>query len=178
MTKLKEGSYYHLYNRGNNKLPLFFEDKNYYYFLAQLKKYLHGPSFIYSYCLMPNHFHVFLKIEDVASFEKQIRSFFISYTKSVNESYNRTGSLFEGRYKSSEIVSDSYFTRIITYIHQNPLKAGLTKAIELYKFSSYPAFLSSRPTLLCRDEVLEWFGGVEAFIEAHKLESKLDLRSF
>lgn len=171
MAKITSGHYYHIYNRGNNKALIFFEERNYHYFLTLLKRHLHNSSLIYCYCLMPNHFHLFLKVEDAKLFERGIKNLLISYTKSFNKFYNRSGGLFEGRYRASKIESDNYFTRIITYIHQNPLRARLAIALESYRFSSYRAFLSQQPTALCRDEVLEWFGGVHGFVEAHKIES-------
>jgi hypothetical protein len=118
---------------------------------------------------MPNHFHFFLKVNDEVLFEKGIKSFFISYAKVINKKYNRVGSLFQGRYKVSEITSDSYYTTIITYIHQNPVVAKLVKNMDDYKYSSYAAYLSQRATMLNKQEVLEWFGGLDSFINHHKM---------
>ncbi|MEN0056518.1 MAG: transposase [Mucilaginibacter sp.] len=160
---------YHLYNRGNNKEPIFFEPENYTYFLNQFKKYVLPFSDVYSYCLMPNHFHFFIKINDKALFEKGIKNFFISYSKAINKKYNRVGSLFQGRYKVSEITSNSYYTRIITYIHQNPVVGKLAINMEDYKYSSYTAYISEKETLINRQEVLDWFEGLDSFIENHKI---------
>ncbi|HEY2583987.1 MAG TPA: transposase [Mucilaginibacter sp.] len=148
---------------------MFFEDDNYQYFLSQFKKYVAPFCEVYSYCLMPNHFHFFLKVNDEVLFEKGIKSFFISYAKVINKKYNRVGSLFQGRYKVSEITSDSYYTTIITYIHQNPVVAKLVKNMDDYKYSSYAAYLSQRATMLNKQEVLEWFGGLDSFINHHKM---------
>ena len=104
------------------------------------------------------------QINDVVAFEKGIKNFFISYAKSVNKKYNRVGSLFQGRYKIAEITSDSYYTRIITYIHQNPIVAGMVKSLEEYKYSSYQAYLSETPSMLNRREVRDWFGSSDEFI--------------
>jgi putative transposase len=101
-------------------------------------------------------------------FEKGIKNFFISYAKAINKKYSRVGSLFQGRYKISEIDTESYFTTVITYIHQNPLAAGLVKNITDYKYSSYNAYLSEKETMIKKKGILEWFGGVSGFIEDHK----------
>ena len=167
--KVYSDTYYHIYNRGNNKDLIFFEDKNYRYFLTQFKKYVAPFCDVFAYCLMPNHFHFFLKVNDEQLFEKGIKNFFISYSKAINIKYNRVGSLFQGRYKASEITSESYFTRIITYIHQNPLVAGLVKKMEEYKYSSYTAYLSEKETMIKREDVIDWFGGLPGFIEDHKI---------
>jgi len=118
---------------------------------------------------MPNHFHFFIKINDKKLFEKGIKNFFISYSKAINKKYARVGSLFQGRYKASEITTDSYYTTIITYIHQNPVVAGLVKDMNDYKYSSYLAYVSNKDTMLDKNEVLKWFGGLDAFIQHHEM---------
>jgi len=138
--KINSGGYYHLYNRGNNKAPIFFANENYNFFLNQFTKYVSPFCETYAYCLMPNHFHFFISVNEKVSFEKGLKNFFISYSKAINKKYNRVGSLFQGRYKALEITSDSYYTAIIAYIHQNPVVAGLAKNVGDYKYSSYNAY--------------------------------------
>jgi putative transposase len=167
--KINSDTYYHIYNRGNNKDFIFFENENYLYFLNQFKKHVSPFCEAYSYCLMPNHFHFFIRINESALFEKGIKNFFISYSKAINKKYNRVGSLFQGRYKASEITTDCYYTTVITYIHQNPVVAGLVKNMEDYKYSSYATYLSGRETSLNKKEVLEWFGGLDSFVNSHKI---------
>ena len=167
--KINSDTYYHIYNRGNNKQPVFFENDNYIFFLNQFKKHVSPFCEVYAYCLMPNHFHFFLRIDDKEMFEKGVKNFFISYSKAINKKHNRVGSLFQGRYKASEITTDSYYTTIIAYIHQNPVVAGLVKNMDDYKYSSYPAYLSNKDTILNKQEVLEWFDGSDAFIQHHKI---------
>ena len=118
---------------------------------------------------MPNHFHLFIRIDETTHFEKGIKNFFISYSKAINKRYNRVGSLFQGRYKVSEITSNDYYTTIITYIHQNPVAAKLVRNMEDYKYSSYIAYLSEKETTLNKQEVLNWFGGLDDFINHHKI---------
>ncbi len=168
--KTEEGKYYHIYNRGNNKENIFFDIENYSFFLDKFKAYVLPYADIFAYCLMPNHFHFFCRVIDSIRFEKGIKNFFISYSKAINKKYSRVGSLFQGRYKTSEVNSDSYFTRIITYIHQNPLASKLTDKLENYKFSSYSAYLfPQQNSSLKREEVLDWFGGLEEFIKSHRI---------
>jgi putative transposase len=173
--KTYSDKYYHIYNRGNNKDLIFFEDDNYLYFLNQFKKHVSPFCNTYAYCLMPNHFHFFIKVIDEDSFEKGIKNFFISYSKSINKKYNRVGGLFQGRFKASEITSDSYYTTIISYIHQNPVIAGLVEKMEDYKYSSYLAYISDKKTLINKSEILEWYGVIEYFINSHQslLDEKL-----
>jgi len=166
--KIVENSYYHIYNRGNNKNPIFFEEANYSYFLSKLEKHIGISCTIYAYCLMPNHFHLFLRVNHKPNFELGIKNFFISYTKSINKAYNRVGGLFQGRYKASEVNSDSYYSRIITYIHQNPLTAGIVEKLEDYPYSSYVNYLDTELIFIDKASVLDWFGGLDNFINNHQ----------
>ncbi|MEJ7691476.1 transposase [Daejeonella sp.] len=165
----EEGYNYHLYNRGNNKQKIFFEEANYVFFLKRFADYLLPHVDVFAYCLMPNHFHFFIRVNNPYEFEKGIKNFFISYSKAINKKYNRVGHLFQGRYKLQEVTDDSHFTRIITYIHQNPYVANLVKRMEDYKYSSYRSYLLTKPSMLERQEVLDWFGGLEGFFEDHKV---------
>ncbi len=174
MPNKQEGNYYHLFNRGNNKTKIFFDSNDYFYFLKQFNRYLGAYIDVFSYCLMPNHFHFFIRINDCHGFNIGIKNFFISYTKTINKKYGRVGSLFQGTYKLKEVNSNDYYTRIITYIHQNPMIAGLTKSLEDYRFSSYNGYLSNKKTNLKKEDVLEWFGGIEGFIETHKIIDATD----
>ena len=61
---MEQGSFYHIYNRGNNKQDIFFEEKNYDLFLKNFDKYLSSFVDVYAYCLMPNHFHFLIKIKE------------------------------------------------------------------------------------------------------------------
>ena len=61
---MQPGCFYHIYNRGNNRQNIFFEERNYLYFLRLFEKYLFNLVDVYAYCLMPNHFHFLIKIKD------------------------------------------------------------------------------------------------------------------
>ncbi len=172
--KINPDTCYHLYNRGNNKDLIFFDEGNYIYFLNQFKKHVLPFCDVYAYCLMPNHFHFFIRVNNKDSFEKGLKNFFISYSKAVNKKHNRVGSLFQGRYKVSEVGSNDYFTKIIVYIHQNPLVANLVKSLGDYRYSSYNAYLSNKETVLSKQEVLDWFGGLDSFLNNHRVIVKDD----
>ncbi|MDQ7948253.1 MAG: transposase [Pedobacter sp.] len=172
--KIREEGYYHIFNRGHNKSCIFFETENYLRFLSKFEQYVLPHCEVFAYCLMPNHFHLFLKVIHKSEFDRGIKNFFISYSKSINKAYERVGSLFQGRYKAKEVTDSNYFTRIITYIHQNPKNALLVKNHEDYFFSSYHHYLNATDTtMLTKDPVLAWFGGIEGFIFDHVI----DLRS-
>ena len=129
-----------------------------------------------SYCLMPNHFHLLVKInefefkEDVllTGVEKAFKNFFISYSKSINQAYNRTGALLQYKFKRKEVNDEDYLSWLIYYIHANPVKSGFTKSLEDWQYSSYNEILCNKSKLVQSQEVLDWFGGEEGFIDFHQ----------
>ncbi|MGK7390587.1 MAG: transposase [Candidatus Cyclobacteriaceae bacterium M2_1C_046] len=173
--------FYHIYNRGNNSEIIYANRRNYNYFLSKWIKYVDPYAKTFAYCLMPNHFHFLLKINSQNSFdcngapnsdinkllEGQFKRLFSSYALSYNKEHKRHGSLFEKRFNRVVIDSDVYLSKIIHYIHNNPIHHGLTKNYTSWKFSSYSAILSNNSTRVAREEVLNWFGGREAYIHFH-----------
>ena len=143
--------FYHIYYRGNYSEAIFKEERNYFYFLDLFKKYIIPIVDVYAYCLLPTHFHFFLRIKGMDEIgiyyqnDKQIwmqfRSFLGTYTKAINKMYQRTGHLFESRYSRKLVHKDDYFFQLIFYIHQNPQIHGIVSDYKFWPFSSYPAYL-------------------------------------
>lgn len=169
--KLLPGFYYHIFNRGNGNDKIFFATENYFYFLRKYHQYLFDYVETYSYCLIPNHFHLLIRVRDTV-FNKQIiseqfRKFFISYSMSINKQEQRMGSLFIKNFKRKLILSDNNIRNVIYYIHSNPVHHKLCKKIEDYKWSSYSSILSDMPSKLPREKIFEWFGDKKGFIDFH-----------
>jgi REP element-mobilizing transposase RayT len=177
---LEPGKYFHIYNRGNNRESIFLEERNYLHFLRLYQKYILPVCDTFAYCLMKNHFHLLVRIKENQTCQvsenlaglpasRQFSNFFNSYAKAINLSYQRTGSLFEKPFGRIEIDSECYFARLIHYIHFNPQKHGFIDDFRNYPFSSYQAILSTKPTHLCREEVLSWFQGRAEFVGLHEV---------
>jgi putative transposase len=83
--------------------------------------------------------------------------------------YKRHGSLFQSKIRRKVVDTDDYYTRLIVYIHQNPVKHRFVKKIDDWPHSSFSLFASSEPTFVNRDEVLSWFGGIHPFLQAHQV---------
>ena len=130
------GGFYHIFNRGLNKSPIFQENNDYDKLLDTLTSLLdHGDWLIYTYCLMPNHYH-FLIEEKKTPVSKLISRLFTSYSLYFNKKYHRHGPLFEDRFKSRIIQKDPYFMLVSRYIHLNPYKSKQTNNPEDYPYSS------------------------------------------
>ncbi len=133
--KSKSGIY-HVMVRGINKQTIFEDDEDRMRFLHTLYKYKKKCQFeLYGYCLMDNHIHLLLKEKDIALSDiiKRISS---SYVYWYNAKYDRCGHLFQARFRSENVETTSYFLRVLRYIHQNPLKAGLARGVFSSKWTS------------------------------------------
>jgi putative transposase len=197
MEPLIPGYYYHIYNHVNGNEQLFREEKNYYFFLKKFKQHIIPVADIFAYCLMPNHFHFLLRltekvelqtlesfpkfrtleksVSDACQLEKltgdyiskQFSNMFSSYTQAYNRMYNRRGSLFIKNFRRKRIHDENYFIKVVNYIHFNPVTHGFVDKPADWRFSSYNAIVSTKKTMLKRDEVLEWFGGLANFMYCH-----------
>ena len=192
--ELIPGYFYHIFNRGINQDKIFLKEENYHYFLRKYDEYFSDFADTYSYCLLPNHFHLLVRIKDsdkkdsifgkekmdlserkkMESFSKakknaseQLRRFFISYSMSINKQEKRMGSLFIKNFKRKAILNDNNLLSVIYYIHHNPVHHKLTINIENYKWSSYLSILSDKPSKLAKEFILDYFGGKENFMEFH-----------
>jgi len=189
---LENGKYYHIYNRGNNGIDLFYETENYNYFLRLYEKYIDPIAETFAWCLMKNHFHILVYIKEaneinIAKLEysstakpktinasKQFSNLFNAYTLAMNKRYNRTGSLFEKNFKRKIVSSENYFQKLIFYIHNNPVHHRFTQNIVEYPWTSYGTIISSKQTKLQRNRVLEYFNDVENFKYFHSINQNLE----
>lgn len=170
---LQFSQYYHIYNRGNNREPLFRESRNYAYFLNLYAKYINPIAETYAYCLLNNHFHLLVRIKDLPSLtpSRTFSNLFSTYTKAFNKAYKRTGSLFEKPFKRKIIDNNHYLILLTTYIHRNPQKHGFVDDFRDWPYSSYGIITSRKTTQIHRAEVLDWFDGQIGFEDAHTKEA-------
>ncbi|MBF0276199.1 MAG: transposase [SAR324 cluster bacterium] len=131
---------HHVIQRGHNKQVIFKQSVDFETYLANLQegKKKFGIK-VYAYCLMSNHVHLLLEpgenIEELGKLMKQIAG---RQTRYVNRGAGRTGTLWESRYKSSPVDSESYLLACSRYIELNPIRAGMVSSPVEYPWSSYP----------------------------------------
>ena len=131
-----QSSIYHVMLRGINKQQIFYDEDDRDYFLETLKRYKHISDFkLYAYCLMGNHVHLLIGEgkERLSGIFKRIGS---SFVYRYNLKYERSGHLFQDRFKSEPVESDRYFMTVLRYILQNPVAAGLCSTPSEYQYSS------------------------------------------
>jgi putative transposase len=138
------GEYYHIYNRGNNKQKIFHDNQDKERLVALLYACNQDQAFkifnlskgqslydisidnniiaVGAYCLMSNHFHILvkeIKERGITTFMKKVMTGYVMY---YNKKYNKTGGLFEGKFKAEHVASDQYLKYLFAYIHLNPVK--------------------------------------------------------
>lgn len=134
---ISKSEIYHIVIRGNNKQNLFYYDQDYSFFLKRLSKYIEETNIeLYAYCLMTNHVHLMIGKASRINLITFMKKLEVSYAYYFNTKYERTGHLFQDRYKSEPISSKEQFQRTIRYILRNPIKGGLSNSIN-YRWSSY-----------------------------------------
>ncbi len=135
----------HLTDRGNNRDPIFTEDREFKRFLWILRAYAARlDCLIYAYCLMSNHLHLLIKFL-LGNPDEFMQAVLWKYSRWFNRRHKRAGHLFQDRYYSRVITDESYLHEAGRYIHANPLEARMVSAPEAYRWSSYPAYLAQRP---------------------------------
>ncbi len=176
---LAYNTYYHIYNRGNNRENLFKEERNYRHFLKLYAKHIESIADTFAYCLLPNHFHLLVRTKGEEEIETQTKTlkvletfrvlkpsqqfsnFFNAYTKAINKAYQRSGSLFEHPFGRIPVDSDAYFSQLVIYIHQNPQRHNLIDDFQEWPYSSYRTLFSAQATRLKREVVIEWGDGIQ-----------------
>ncbi|KUP04420.1 transposase [Bacillus coahuilensis p1.1.43] len=132
---------YHVMIRGINQQMIFEEDEDKYAFLRTLERYKIVSRFeLYSYCLMDNHVHLLIK-EAEEPISKVIMRLSSSFVYWYNSKYDRCGHLFQERFKSEVVEDPRYFLTVLRYIHQNPLKAGLSTSVWESKWTSIREYI-------------------------------------
>ena len=179
---LQPGRFYHVYNRGVNGELLFWEKRNYRYFLDKYAHHVTPVAKTFAYGLLPNHFHLLVQIRRTSApsdgngkaplspkrIARAFANLFSGYAKAINKAYERTGSLFERPFQRTEIDTDRYFQHVVRYIHQNPERHGLVDDFRDWPYTSYASLQSRADTRLERRVVLDHFGGRTAVRQAHR----------
>lgn len=151
-----EGAFYHITARGNERRPIFLIERDFTRFLDRLEAiYERYGVMIHAYVLMSNHYHLLLETPS-SGLTAALHDLNTAYTNYFNRRHDRVGHLFQGRYRSILVDKDNYLLELSRYIHLNPVRAGMVRQPERYRWSSYGSYLSSNssPEWLQTGEVL------------------------
>lgn len=182
---------YHIYNHSIGTSNLFREEANYYYFLNLFKKHIYPFTEVYSYCLLPNHFHFLLKIESFKLIEELMKikgynistnvtmnpsqkishlfgNMFNAYAKGINKRYHRMGSNFIARVKRKAVYNKDYLMQLILYINLNAVHHGFANNLEDWPHSSYRHIIHSNSFLVSYHKTTAFFGSKNQFKILHE----------
>jgi putative transposase len=132
------GHPYHIVQRGNNREACFIEPENYQFYLELWKECIkrYGVQ-VHAYCLMTNHVHFLVTPEHSNSISRTMQVVGSRYGYHFNRKYKRSGTVWEGRHKSSLVQASRYLLTCYRYIELNPVVAGMVVKPEQYRWSSY-----------------------------------------
>jgi putative transposase len=154
------GACYHVTTRGNERKPIFRDDRDRQQWLDRLAAVVGRYRLrVHAYVLMRNHYHLLVETAE-ANLSEAVRQLNAVYTQDFNRRYRRVGHLFQGRYKSVLVEKDSYLTELSRYIHLNPVRVGEVSEPARYAWSSAAAYVGQRlaPAWLTVRDVLAHFG--------------------
>ena len=191
---IEEGSVYHIYNKAASNLVLFKDDNDYLFFLAKYFEYFTNYFDTFAYCLIPNHFHLLIRMktkeEFITSIEKentkssikfindeipinnfisdQFRRFLSSIANKYNKKYQHEGSVFVKKLKKVKVSTDGSIQRLLCYIHHNPIHHGLVYDYSQWEYSSYNSYFNNIKYNISKEMILHWLGDISVFEKIHE----------
>ena len=155
---------HHVIQRGNNRQPIFLDDVDRRLFLDTLctQAREHGVA-VHAYVLMDNHVHLLLTPDTAEGLPKLMQALGRSYVRAFNARHGRTGTLWEGRYRSTVIEAERYLLACMAYIELNPVRAGMVAAPADFAWSSHAHHIGQRSDPLITPHALYWAMGDTPF---------------
>jgi putative transposase len=186
------GEYYHVYNRGIEKRNIFIDDIDYNRFIEALKDFNSAdPAWkiewlkqkgeiqrkeplveIIAYCLNPNHYHLLIRQIEDRGISIFLRKLGIGYTMYFNKKHNRSGFLFQGKYKFSSVNSEDHLKYLSAYVNCNSEVHGICEA-ERHKWSSLQEYISENKSLCNPEIVMSQFQNSDEYLDFAKINAKI-----
>lgn len=148
---------HHLIQRGNNRQAIFVDEFDCLRFLNDLAELaeIHGLA-VHAYVLMPNHVHLLATPGQRETLPRLMQALGRRYVRSYNNRHRRTGTLWEGRYRSTVVETDRYLLACMRYVELNPVRAGLVDDPAAYRWSSYAHHAGLRVDPLLTEHAVYW----------------------
>ena len=158
------GHPHHVIQRGNNRQPIFATDEDRRLLLQLLEAHARELRVaIHGYVLMDNHFHLLATPKDAAGLPKLMQAVGRRYVRHFNERQSRTGTLWEGRYRSTLVQAERYLLPCMVYMDLNPVRAGTSASAADYAWSSHRYYIGAAPDRLVTPHPLFWALGNTPF---------------
>ena len=179
---------YHVFNRGLDRRNIFLDEQHYQTFFDLYARHIHPIANTYAYCLLPNHFHLMVRIkserelaESVPGIEtlgettllgipsQAFSHFFSAYSRALQQQPGLTANLFQHLYGCIPIPDNRQYLNVVLFIHQNPQRHRLCTNFRDWAYSSFKILLADEPTFLDRETVMDWFGKPETYETVHTM---------
>ena len=179
-TPLEADHIYHIWSHANGNDNLFNCHEKYLYFLKKYRHYIHPYVETFAYCLMPNHFHIMIRIKMMLIQQEKPISLLILEKISIDNFQNYltltlkhiTKCIKEKeacfRFNRKLIDNDSYMTSLIAYIHNNPSHHNFVEDINQWPYSSWHSYITNKKTNVNVKEGIDWFGNLDEFKKFHQ----------
>ena len=155
---------HHIIQRGNNGQAVFASDQDYRYWLELLQEYSRAFQVaVHAYVLMPNHVHVLATPQSADGVSLMMQAIGRRYVRYFNASQQRTGTLWEGRYRSTVLQAQNYLLACMVYLDLNPVRAGVAESAALYPWSSHGHYIGRKVEKLITPHALFWALGNTPF---------------
>ena len=155
---------HHVILRGNNRQDIFKTTADYQHMLSLLEEHARAQGVeVHAYVLMTNHLHLLLTPQKDQALPKMMQAVGRSYVRRFNQAHGRTGTLWEGRYRSTLIQADRYLLACMVYIDLNPVRARMVSQPEAYPWSSHAHYIGQRHDRLITPHALYWSLGNTPF---------------
>ncbi len=158
------GHVHHAIQRGNNRQAIFLQTEDYARFLELLEAATRKFRVaLHAYVLMPNHFHVLATPETAEGLPQMMQALGRDYVRYFNRTHQRSGTLWEGRYRSTVVQADSHFLQCMVSMDLNPVRAGLVSLPSVYPWSSHMHYIGQRVDRFLVPHALFWALGNTPF---------------
>jgi REP element-mobilizing transposase RayT len=196
--KLQFENLYHIFNRGVDRRNIFSDQQHYLTFFELYARHVHPVADTYAYCLLPNHFHLMVRIKSEVELVESVpgveslggttlmsiptqafSNFFSDYSRALHNEPGQTANLFQHLYGCIPITDDRQYMNVVLFIHQNPQRHRLCADFRNWEFSSFKILLSKEATFMERETVLGWFGKRATYEAVHgMILNKNEFESF
>ncbi len=170
------GVCYHVINRGNGRARVFYKDRDFQAFVDLFEPACERlPMRILAWCLMPNHFHLVLWPRGDGDLSRWMQWLMTAHVRRYHKNHRTSGHVWQGRFKAFPIQQDAHLLTVLRYVERNPLRAGLVRQAENWRWSSLPSWIEhERPAWLSKgpvDRPARWLTYVNRAETSAELES-------
>jgi putative transposase len=166
---------YHVLNRGNGRQEVFHREDDYAGFVELIKKAKRRYAVkLFGYCLMPNHYHMVVMIEEAEELSRWMQWLMTSHVRRYHREHESNGHVWQGRYKSFVIESDDHLLTVMRYVEGNPVRAGLAGSAIEWRWSSHAEVIGKKERQIIDELPIDLPDGWSRYVDEPLTEKEID----